>query len=107
MSDITEIDFGSQFFYIGIDVHKKRWIVTIRSNGMELRTFSMNPSPEELTRYLERNYPGGRYCSVYEAGFCGFWIHCRLEELGVRNMVVHAADIPITDKGEETQARQD
>jgi transposase len=35
---------------------------------------------------------------VYEAGFCGFWIHQQLSELGITNIVVHAPDIPTSDK---------
>jgi len=65
---------------------------------MVLKTFTMNPSPHELSRYLCRNYPGGEYWSAYEAGFCGFWIHDELTKLGIRNIVVHAADVPTTDK---------
>ena len=31
---------------------------------------------------------------MYEAGFCGFWIHDRLTELGIHNIVVNPADVP-------------
>ena len=34
------------------------------------------------------------YHSVYEAGFCGFWIHKHLRELGINNIVVNPADVP-------------
>jgi transposase len=84
--------------FVGLDVHKKQWTVTIRNNGMELRTFSMNPSPEELRKYLDNNYPGGLYYSVYEAGFCGYWIHRRLIELGIMNIIVNPADTPVSGK---------
>ncbi len=52
----NKLDFTNQEFHIGIDVHKKNWSVTIRSNQMELKTFSMNPSPEDLYHYMNRNY---------------------------------------------------
>ena len=90
--------FQKQKFFIGIDVHRKRWFVTVRSNGLELRTFSMNPSPQELFQYMTTNYPGGRYYSVYEAGFCGYWIHRKLRNYGFCNIVVHPPDIPSTQK---------
>lgn len=48
MNQNSKLDFSGQEFYIGIDVHKKNWTSTIRSNQMELKTFSMNPSPEDL-----------------------------------------------------------
>ena len=101
---IKQPDFTGQDFYIGIDVHKKQWTISIRWDGMELKRFSMNPEPEELHNYMSRNYPGGIYHSVYEAGFCGYWIHRRLIELGFKNKVVNAADIPTTQK-EKDQKR--
>jgi transposase len=94
----TKLSFIGQHFYIGIDVHKKRWIITIISIGLHLKTFSMNADPEELVRYLKNNYPGGIYHTVYEAGFCGFWIHRILKEAGIDNIVVNAADVPTTNK---------
>ena len=47
---------------------------------------------------LAKNFPGGNYFSAYEAGFCGFWIHNKLKELGVNSIVVNPADVPTTDK---------
>lgn len=97
-----QINFNNQVFYIGLDIHKKNWSVTIRTNNMELSHFSMNPSPKELYTHMHRRYPGGSYVSAYEAGFCGFWIHRSLEKYGFKNLVVNAADVPTTDK-EKTQ----
>jgi hypothetical protein len=67
------ITFSNLHFFIGIDTHLKQWKVTIRNCGIELKTFSMNPSPDELHKYLNKHYPNGTYLVVYEAGFCGFW----------------------------------
>ncbi len=98
MKKSNPISFKNQIFYIGIDVHKRSWTVTIRMNGMKLKTFSMNPRPDELFNYLRRNYPGGIYKTTYEAGFCGFWIHRDLIEHGIDSIVIHAADVPTTNK---------
>jgi len=57
----------------------------------------MPPSPEGLHSYLTKNYPDGEYYSVYEAGFCGFWIHDKLVSLGINNIVVNPGDIPTTN----------
>ena len=94
----TEVDFSNQKFYIGLDVHKKSWKITVRTNQMELKTLSMNPQPEELVKYLQKNYPEGEYLSVYEAGFCGYWIDKQLRQLGIRNIVVNGADVPSKSK---------
>jgi transposase len=99
----TTISFENQVFFIGIDVHKRSWSVTIRMNGMELKTFSMQPGPAELASFLRKNYPDGIYKSAYEAGFCGFKIHYDLIENGIENVVVHAADIPTTNKEKVTK----
>ena len=91
-------DFEGQKFYIGIDVHKNAWSVTIRSLNLHLEHFSQPPSAKALINHLHKKYPGGEYYSAYEAGFCGTGIHEELCKAGVNNIVVHAADIPFTDK---------
>ncbi|MDR3625389.1 MAG: IS110 family transposase [Ignavibacteriaceae bacterium] len=92
------LDFNSQRFYIGIDVHKRNWNVTVRSGGLALKTYSMNPSPEELSKYLNEKYPGGSFNSVYEAGFSGYWTHRQLEQLGFNNIVVSPNEVPTNGK---------
>jgi transposase len=91
-----ELNFEGQNIYIGLDVHKKSWSVTILSDVLVLKKYSQDPSPDVLYAHLVRNYPGATYYSVYEAGFCGFWIHYRLTELGIHNIVVNPADVPTT-----------
>jgi transposase len=91
-------DFNGQKFFVGLDVHKKSWAVTIRSLGVEVAHFSQPPGAEALSNYLQREFPGGEYHSAYEAGFCGTGAHAELCKLGIKNIIVHAADIPSTDK---------
>ncbi len=62
------------------------------------KRFSQDPKPENLSNYLNRHFPGGTYYSAYEASFCGFTIHRRLNKLGINNIVVNPADVPTTDK---------
>ena len=92
------LDFTGTKLFIGIDVHKNSWTVTIRTNEMALKTYSMNPSPKDLSRHLKKYYPNAEYYSVYEAGFCGFWIHRELVNLGINSMVTNPADIPTKHK---------
>jgi transposase len=92
------VRFENQDFWIGLDVAKHSWKVTIRSLGLELKTMVTPPDPQVLHDYLVRNYPGGRYHTVYEAGFSGFWAHRELQRLGIDNRVVHPADVPTSDK---------
>ena len=100
-----QLDFKGADLYVGIDLHKKSWVVAIRMSYMELTTFSMDPSPAKLHKYLVKNYPGATYHSCYEAGGFGFWIHRELVKLGIKNIVINAAVIPTTDK--EKKNKQD
>ena len=93
-----KIDFTGQSLFIGLDVHKKSWSVTVVVDGIEHRTFTQPPDPKALNNYLQRMFPGGAYNSAYEAGFCGYGIHRELNSLGIRNIVINAADIPTSQK---------
>jgi transposase len=95
---VNENLFKDQPFYVGIDTHKKNWKVTILSEMYEHKTFSQNPDPEILASYLKRNFPGGIYHSVYEAGFSGFGACRKLNDLGVKCIVVNPSDVPTTQK---------
>jgi transposase len=99
----NQLDFRGQTLYIGIDVHKKSWQITIILNGMKVKTFSMNPNPKELYNYLTNHYPNANYHSVYEAGFSGFWADRQLQSLGINNMVVNPADVPTKSKERRTK----
>jgi transposase len=97
-TQVKKIDFTGQNIYIGFDVHLKSWKVTIMTDHMLHKTFSQDPSPKILHKYLSDNFPGGTYYSAYEAGFCGYWIHNQLVSLGVKSIVVNPSDIPTTHK---------
>ncbi len=71
---VSKLDFSGQRIFVGMDVHKNNWTVTIRMNHLHLKTFSMNPDSKELFRFLQQNYPNASYHSVYEAGFSGYWV---------------------------------
>jgi transposase len=65
---------------------------------LSYRTFTQPPSVGALVQHLERNFPGATYYSSYESGFSGFWAHRELVSQGLHNIVVHAADVPTTQK---------
>jgi len=100
----NKLDFTGQLIFVGIDVHKRSWTVTIQYEGIQLKTFSMNPEPEELAKYLKKNYPNGTYISVYEAGFSGYWADRQLRALGIRNMIVNPADVPTKNKEKRSKS---
>lgn len=103
-TQINKLDFTGQNIYAGIDVHLKRWTVTIETDEIALKTFNQPPETEVLRKYLHRNFPGANYLCSYEAGFCGFWIHDQFKEMGINCLVVNPADVPTKDK-EKKQKR--
>ena len=66
----TQLDFKGQNIFVGIDVHLKSLAVTILTDELAHKTFTQPASAETLNNYLIRNFPGGTYNSVYEAGLC-------------------------------------
>ena len=92
------MDFTGENIYIGIDVHKKSWSVTILTDEVEHKTYTQPPGAEQLAAYVQRHYPGGSYYSAYEAGFCGYGHHRKLLSLGINNKVVNPADVPSIGK---------
>jgi len=98
MNRTHTLSFADSHFSVGVDMHRKNWKVSIRSAGIELKTFSMNPSPLELLAYLHARYPGGIYHIVYEAGFCGFWALRVFQQHHVDCIIANPADVPTTNK---------
>jgi transposase len=104
MTQVSKLNFAGQRIYTALDTHKKSWKVAIFTEHFEHKTFTQPPDPEVLVRYLQRNFPGADHQVVYEAGFCGFWIHDRLREKGIKCLVVNPADVPTTDKEKRTKS---
>jgi len=98
-TQVKKIDFSNQNIYCGVDVHKKRWQVTICTEHMVQKSLSFErPFVDKLKHYLDKHYPGGNYYVAYEAGFSGFWPQKALKAAGMEAIVVNPADIPTTDK---------
>lgn len=94
----TKVSFKGEIIYVGLDVHLKSWTVSILTSQSFHKRYNMKPDAKELAKYLNRNFPEGTYLSAYESGFCGFSVHRELECYGIENIVVHAADVPTTNK---------
>lgn len=91
-------DFTGHDVFVGLDVHKGSWAVNIIVDDMKHRSFTQPPDPVALSNYLTGNFPGATYFSAYESGFCGYHHHRKLLELGIQNIVINPADLPVTDK---------
>jgi transposase len=97
-AQMNNLNFNGQNIYVGFDVHKASWKVTILSQDLMLKRSVMTPDSEKLSEHLHKSYPGATFYSAYEAGFSGYWMHYQLLRLGINNIVVNPADIPGTQK---------
>jgi transposase len=79
--------------FVGIDLHKHRWHVTIRTVDLELFSASIPGNWEALQRILAR-YSGHRLQAVYEAGYFGFRLHDRLVAHGIPCLVTPPSLVP-------------
>jgi transposase len=94
----TQVNFNKLQLYVGIDVHKKQWSVSIFTDAAHHRTFTQPASPEALKTYLDHHFPEGSIICAYEATKLGFWIYRKLTSFGYKCLVVNAADIPTSNK---------
>ena len=99
------VDFNETSLYVGIDIHKRQWTVTILTGSIHHRTFSQPPEPKALKHYLEAHFPNAHVNCAYESTKFGFWIQRELSSYGFNCLVVNPADIPATTK--ESQNKSD
>ena len=84
--------------FIGIDIHKKSWSVSIRTETFDHKTFSMPPDPDVLYEYVTKHFPMHEIAVTYEAGCCGFSSARYFLNLGWEVTIVNPADVPRMDK---------
>ena len=99
-----EISFNGQSIYVGIDVHKATWSVTVLTEHSNLsKTFSQEASARKLFDFLKKNFPDGNYLAVYEAGFSGYSTFYELKSFGIDCIIVNPADVPTKDSERKTK----
>jgi transposase len=84
--------------FIGVDIHKLTWSVTIQTDIFFHKTFSIPSDPEILYQYVESHFPDHEVSMVYEAGCCGFHAARYFLNLGWEVLVVNPADVKLSDK---------
>ena len=80
--------------FVGIDLHKRTWHVTIRTLDIELFSGGIEGMWENLETLLKR-YSDHKLIAVYEAGYFGFWLHDKLIAYGVDCKITPPSLIPI------------
>ncbi len=102
-----KLDYTGQDIFCGLDVHKKKWKLTVCTNHVVMNPVSIErPFVKNATNYVNKKFPGGIYHAAYEAGFSGFWAQRELSAAGIETIVVHPADIPTTDKERDQKTDQ-
>lgn len=91
------ITFNPKVF-IGLDIHKKSWSVSIQTDLFFHKTYSMPSKPDDLYDYVSRTFPNHDVQMVYEAGGCGFHTARYFLHLGWEVLVVKPSDIKRGDK---------
>ena len=94
----ASLDWLGQLFFVGLDVHKRSWIVAIVTGQADFKTFTQPPDVKLLVSYLRRHFPNATYHCVYEAGYCGYWICEQLRAHGIECIVINPADVPTKNK---------
>ena len=92
MKSINKQIKGEQLF-VGIDLHKRRWHVTVRTVDVEIFSNGIVGRWEELKKVLNR-YRDCRIHAVYEAGYFGFWLFDYLTKYGADCIVTPPSLIP-------------
>jgi hypothetical protein len=77
MRNYGDVAEKARDIFVGIDVHRQRWHVTVQTARVVLLRTSIGGSWPELSQLLSRWSPQ-RMVAVYEAGFSGFWLYDEL-----------------------------
>lgn len=100
-------DYTGKTIFVGIDVHKKTYSVTVVCDEIFVKRDTMPAIPQRLLAYLRKYFQGAKIKSAYEAGFSGFGLHRFLNENGVQNIVVNAASIEIGSRDRVKNDKRD
>lgn len=85
---------GESDIFVGLDIHRRQWYVTILAGDADVFTGSIPGTWAALSAYLRR-YTSERVFVVYEAGFSGFWLYDRIREWGGRCIVTPPSLVPL------------
>lgn len=86
-------DTISEAVYMGLDLHRKSWHLTVRTQHQEIKKMSMPPQWEALRKIID-NFGAPRVELVYEAGYFGFSLHDLISAHGARCVATPPSLIP-------------
>jgi transposase len=79
--------------YMGLDVHRRTWHLTVRTAATEIQKVSMLAELTELQKVIDR-YGATRTAVAYKAGYFGFGLRDRITAQGARCLVTPPSLLP-------------
>ena len=73
---------------LGLDVHYRQVTVAMQEDGGRIKAAGKMSYVDFLNWVRKKLEEGWEIYSCYEAGASGYWLHRKLVELGVKNLVV-------------------
>jgi transposase len=80
--------------YAGIDLHKNKWVVTVRTDSCYINTFVCLPDEYKLLKTLQNKWHAAKIKAVYEAGCFGYHLADYLNSNGIDTIIVAPHTIP-------------
>ena len=88
-------DYTSKTLFVGIDVHKKAYVIACICEGELVKKTTLPSNPQGLITFLIRHFKDAQIKTVYEAGLTGFVLHRQLIDAGIDNIVINPASIEV------------
>jgi transposase len=110
MGKVTKMLDGLKELFIGLDIHKKFWVLSIIGDGEFIRGPMRIPASIECLLKILQEYrvvPNEKVHIVYEAGCFGFWLCQRLRELKYDCQVTPPSLIPVEQGNRVKTDRRD
>lgn len=110
MLKVTKMRDGLKELFIGLDLHKKFWVLAMISEGEFIRRPARLPSGIEFLLKILQSYPGvpkEKVHIVYEAGCFGFWLCQRLRQAGYDCQVTPPSLVPVEQGNRVKTDRRD
>ncbi len=93
MKEYSSETAGDEAIYMGVDVHRKSWHLTVRTQDRELKKINMPPQWEVLRQTID-HYGAACVTVVYEAGYFGYSLHDQITAHGARCVVTPPSRVP-------------
>jgi transposase len=92
-----EFNHSGKHIYVGIDVHKKTYAVTVMAEHLAYpyKVGGMVADPDKFCDWLQDKFKGAIIHTAYEAGFSGFFLHRKLKAAGIDSIVVNPGSIEV------------